>query len=153
MNEELLKCIRKYIDNHFILQKRMECAVCYEFSGIEEAIAETEEPFTEMLFRLIKEKGISEVDCYKRAGISRQLFSKIRSNNDYAPSRNTAIALALSLHLSLEETDQLLETAGFALSHSSKADLIIEYFIINENWKLSDINEALYSFGENPINV
>ena len=69
------------------------------------------------------------------------------------PSRNTAIALALSLHLSLEETDQLLETAGFALSHSSKADLIIEYFIINENWKLSDINEALYSFGENPINV
>lgn len=101
---------------------------------------------------MIKERGMSEIECYKKAGISRKLFSKIRSNEDYKPSRNTAISLALSLCLSLEDTNTLLETCGLTLSHSSKADLIIEYFISNKKWDLACINEALYEFGEDPVN-
>ena len=158
MEKALYDSIKRYIGKHFIRPcryMRHELIVCkeYEIPGIEDAISMVEESFSERLFSLIKEKGISEVECYKRAGITRQVFSKIRSNKDYTPSRNTAISLAISLHLTLNETNALLETAGFTLSRSSKADLIIEYFIVNRNWKLSEINEALYSFGEDPINV
>ena len=156
MDALLYEKIERYISKHRTADGarhlRMLCG-CYDLDTIEDAIANANESFSEMLFRLIREKGISEVECYKRAGISRQLFSKIRSNSGYNPSRNTAIALAISLCLSLKETAELLETAGFALSHSSKADLIIEYFIVNSIWRLADINDALYSFGEEPISV
>lgn len=154
MDAERYESIDRYIKKHlrvYGVRRELLCA-CYE-SAIEDIIANPEESFSERLFSLIKEKGISEVECYKRAGITRQVFSKIRSNKDYNPSRNTAISLALSLHLSLKETNKLLETAGFALSRSSKADLIIEYFIANRNWELSEINEALFSFGQDLINV
>ncbi len=158
MERALYDSIEEYIEEHFIHSSRYmrhESIVCEEhgFPGIEDAISMAEESFSERLFSLIKEKGISEVECYRRAGITRQVFSKIRSNKGYNPSRNTAISLAISLHLTLNETNALLETAGFTLSRSSKADLIIEYFIINRNWELREINEALYSFGEDPINV
>ncbi len=158
MEKALYDSIERYIGEHFIhpcRYMRHELIVCeeHDIPGIEDAISMAEESFSERLFSLIKEKGISEVECYKKAGITRQVFSKIRSNKGYNPSRNTAISLAISLHLTLNETNALLETAGFTLSRSSKADLIIEYFIINRKWELREINEALYSFGENPINV
>ena len=154
MDAERYESIDRYIKKHlrvYGVRRELLCACCE--SAIEDIIANPVESFSERLFSLIKEKGISEVECYKRAGITRQVFSKIRSNKDYNPSRNTAISLALSLHLSLKETNKLLETAGFALSRSSKADLIIEYFIANRNWELSEINEALFSFGQDLINV
>ena len=153
MDDRLFSSLKKYIEDNLREDSIfcMPCS-CMETIPSDEIFGRAGETFSEMLFRFIKEKGISEVDCYKKAGLSRQLFSKIRSNRNYAPSRDTAIALSLSLQLTIDETDELLESTGFALSHSKKDDLIIEYFITNGNWNLMDIIEALYAFGENPLN-
>ena len=98
-------------------------------------------------------RGIKDSECYKRAGVDRKLFSKIRSNPDYRPSKPTAIAFAFALRLSLDETTALLRKAGFALSHSSKFDVIVEYFIVSGRYDLNALNEALYEFDQPLINV
>ncbi|MDY4889687.1 MAG: hypothetical protein SO135_08130 [Sphaerochaetaceae bacterium] len=107
--------------------------------------------FSELLFSFIKGKNISEVECYKKAGITPQHFSKIRSERNYTPTKGTVISLAVSLKLNLEQTKKLLRSAGLAFTHSSKSDLIVEYFIINEKWNLFQINEALDSYGLEPL--
>ena len=122
----------------------MEDADAYDARSLEDVVRNISDTWQESLFRIIDEKGLADTDVYKKAGIDRKLFSKIRSNKDYKPKKDTAVALALALELNLDETRDILGRAGYALSPSSISDLIIEYFITNEIYDLYTINLALF---------
>ena len=120
----------------------------YCMSDLEKKLHNASETFSEMLMRKISEKKMSASECYKRANISRKLFSKIKNDHCYKPSKATVLAFAISLRLSVEETEKLLQTAGYAFSNSTHSDIIIKYFISKKNYDIYKINEILFSFGE-----
>lgn len=119
--------------------------------GLANVVANVDEGFSETLLHHISNRGLREPDVYKRAHIDRKLFSKIRKGQSYQPSKPTAVALGIALGLDLDELRDLIGRAGYTLTHASKADLIVEYFVTQGVYDLFEINEALFAFGEQPL--
>ena len=177
IREKLCDDLSKYIDNNYLdeslgFQTKSQyynlcCIVpdedarCCMFSDEEikqmlgktpsklmEMLSKIDDNFAVTLLKLIDVKGITDVECYKKANVSKQTWYKIMNEKDYKPSKNTVISFAIALELSLEETKHLLSTVGFTLSKSSKFDIIIEYFLLNEEYNIFTINEILFAFDQ-----
>lgn len=118
----------------------------FDFERLPNNIIDPQESFTELLFRIIDEKGCKDSEVYKKANLDRRLFSKIRSNIKYQPSKPTAIALAISLKLDMDDTLDLIGRAGFTLSPATEFDIIIAYCISNKIYDIYDINEVLFDY-------
>jgi len=145
VDENLLGKVDSYVNYNYVEKlrtKKPSCDYIEEVSfakaipqkKIKDIIEKLDEPFSVILLQLIDAKGKMDVEVYKRANLDRKLFSKIRTGKEYKPSKRTIIALAVALEFNLEETSDLLKRAGFALSHSQKFDVIVEYFIIHRKY-------------------
>ena len=115
---------------------------------IDDLMSQMDETFSQRLLRMIKERGMSESDAYKKAYVDRRHFSKIKKDEYYAPNKKTVLAFSIALELTLDETKDLLRSAGYALSRSSKFDIIIVYFIENKIYDMFEINDVLYEYDQ-----
>ena len=115
---------------------------------LEDMLKKTDAGFSETLLRLIDESGRKDAEVYKAANIDRKLFSKIRSNPAYRPSKATALALAFALRLDLPQTRDLIGRAGYSLTHASVMDIIVEYYIESKNYDIFALNETLFRYDQ-----
>ncbi len=118
---------------------------------LEDVLDKMDISFSQSVLNLIDEKGYKDADVYKRANLDRRLFSKLRSNDDYQPSKNTAIALAFALKLSVPQTEDLLLKAGYSLSKSNYADIIVKYCLDNEIYDIYRVNELLFFYNQKQL--
>ncbi|WP_456272327.1 hypothetical protein [Bacillus sp. AK031] len=163
LDQKILKELKDYVREHLENVPLMDiCESHYQVdseimesvkhSELDDFIKMNEKPsFREELFHFIDEKGLTDPEVYKRAGIDRKLFSKIRSNPAYKVGKNTAIALALALKLDTYDTEGLLNSAGFSLSGSDTYDLVIRFCLEKEIYDLDGVNQALDSLSLNPL--
>lgn len=176
LSEKLFKSVNSYIDENYIRSKKLdeygtesmygsrletrrireqECADMSVGAAIPmdsddwgQLINDLDAGFSETLLQLIDRTGKKDSEIYKKANVDRKLFSKIRNNMDYRPSKTTALAFAFALELDVDETKDFISRAGFALSHSSKFDVIVEYFLVNRNYNVFELNEVLFAFDQ-----
>ena len=148
----LAKCIQAPMCADAMMPRKRETSSAAGKS-LREYMKQMDRSFQEMLFDLIDESGMTDVECYKKANVDKRTFSKIKSNEDYKPSKQTVIAFAISLQLDMDTTQELLATAGFTLSRSKVFDKIIRYFIHNGNYDIYEINEALFEFDQQLLGV
>ena len=177
ISSKLFSDIASYIDDHYVethinktseamrRQKQFrEMDLCESISlpepsnvplskaaTLEDALQQMDESFSEMLLRKIDESGMTDSQCYKKANIDRIVLSMPHGYSFYEPFKPTVLAFALALELPLPEIQDMLMKAGFALSHSSKFDVIVEYFILKQNYSIYEINEALFAFDQSLI--
>lgn len=176
LSEKLFKSVSSYIDENYIRSKtldeygtesmygsrleirRIREQECFDMSvGVAipidsddwgQLLKDLDAGFSETLLQLIDRTGKKDSEIYKKANVDRKLFSKIRNNMDYRPSKTTALAFAFALELDVDETKDFISRAGFALSHSSKFDVIVEYFLVNGNYNVFELNEVLFAFDQ-----
>ena len=176
LSEKLFKSVSSYIDENYIRSKTLDeygteslygsrletrrireqeysdmlvgAAIPSDSDDWGQMLKDLDAGFSETLLQLIDRTGKKASEIYKKANVDRKLFSKIRNNMDYRPSKTTALAFAFALELDVDETKDFISRAGFALSHSSKFDVIVEYFLVNGNYNVFELNEVLFAFDQ-----